>query len=115
MNFDRLLLLCLTLYLLFLLYQQHRSRLQRLWQRSKDRLPRRWKPKSPRDCAGCQAGISLVALPDPNAVAPWSERKSKRGRKKSVDTRVYCSDTSALGGVRGHRDRSYVLARYDNK
>jgi hypothetical protein len=31
----------------------------------------------------------LVALPDPNAVAPWSERKSKRGRKKSVDTRGY--------------------------
>ena len=86
MNVDRFLLLCLTWYVLFLLYKLHRSQLRQLWQRSKDRLPRRWKPRSPRDCAGCQAGISLVALPDPNAMEPWSERKSKRGRKKSVDT-----------------------------
>ena len=86
MNVDRFLLLCLTLVLLCLLYKQHRSRLRRLWQRSKDRLPRNWKPKSPRDCAGCQAGISLVSLPDPTLVLPWSERKSNRGPKKSVDT-----------------------------
>jgi hypothetical protein len=70
MNFDRLALCLLVLYLLYLLYQQHRPRLRRLWQRSKDRLPRTWKPKSPRDCACCQIGIALVPLPDPNSVVP---------------------------------------------
>ena len=87
MNFDRLALCLLTLYLLYLLYQQHRTRLRRLWQRSKDRLPRTWKPKSPRDCACCQTGIALTPLPDPNSVIPWSsQRKSSRGRKETVDT-----------------------------
>ena len=89
MNVERLLLCVLALYLLHLLYRRHRSRLRRLWQRGKDRLPRTWKPKSPRDCACCQTGISLVPLPDPNSVVPWSERKSKRGRKKSIDTNGY--------------------------
>jgi IS1 family transposase len=89
MNIDRVFLLCLTLILLNLLYQQHRSRLKWLWQRTKDRLPRKWKPNSPRDCAGCLAGITLVSLPDPSSVVPWSERKSSRGRKKSIDTSGY--------------------------
>lgn len=86
MNFDRLLVCLLTLYLLHLLYQQHRPRLRRLWQRSKDCVPRSWKPKSPRDCVCCQTGIALVPLPDPNSVVPWSQCKSTRGRKKTVDT-----------------------------
>jgi hypothetical protein len=86
MNVERLLLCLLILYLLHLLYQQHRTQIRRLLQRSKDRLPRTWKPKSPRDCACCQTGVSLVPLPDPNAVVPWSQRKSTRGRKKTVDT-----------------------------
>ena len=94
MNIDRFLILCLTLVLLSLLYQQHRSQLRRLWQRTKDRLPRKWKPKSPHDCVGCQAGITLVSLPDPRSVVPWSERKSKRGRKKSVATRGYACPQS---------------------
>jgi hypothetical protein len=87
MNVERLLLCLLLLYLLYLLYQQqHRPRLHRLLQRSKDRLPRSWKPKSPRDCSCCQTGVSLVPLPDPNSVVPWSQCKSTRGRKKTVDT-----------------------------
>ena len=89
MNFDRLALCLLILYLLYLLYQQHRFRLRRLLQRSKDRLPRTWKPKSARDCACCQTGITLVPLPDPNTVVPWSEYKSTRGRKKTLDTSGY--------------------------
>lgn len=89
MNIDQLLTLCLSLVLLNLLYQQHRSQLKWLWQRTKDRLPRKWKAKSPRDCPGCQAGISLVSLPDPASVVPWSERKSNRGPKKRVDTTGY--------------------------
>jgi hypothetical protein len=89
MNFDRLALCLLIVYLLYLLYQKHRTRLRRLLQRSKDRLPRTWKPKSPRDCACCQPGIALAPLPDPNSVVPWSQRKSTRGRKKTVDTRGF--------------------------
>ena len=86
MNIDRVFVLCLTLLLLNLLYQQHRSRLKWLWQRTKDRLPRKWKPNSPHDCPDCLAGVTLVALPDPASVVPWSERKSKRGPKKKVHT-----------------------------
>jgi hypothetical protein len=89
MNFDRLALCLLTLYLLYLLYQQRRPRLRRLLLRSKDRLPRSRKPKSPRDCACCQTGVTLVPLPGPNSVAPWSQRKSNGGRKKRVDTSGY--------------------------
>ena len=73
MNIDQLLILCLSLVLLNLLYQQHPSQLKWLWQRTKERLPRIWKANSPRDCPGCQAGVSLVRLPDPNSVVPWSE------------------------------------------
>ena len=89
MNFDRLALCLLTLYLLYLLYQLHRTRLRRLWQRSKNRLPRTWKPQSPRDCACCQTGVCLAPLPDPKSVTPWSQCKSTRGRKKTVDTDGY--------------------------
>ena len=60
MNIEQLLILCLSLVLLNLLHQQHRSQLKWLWQRTKDRLPRKWKAKSPRDCPGCQAGVSLA-------------------------------------------------------
>jgi len=94
MNVERLLLCLLILYLLHLLYQQHRTQIRRLLQRSKDRLPRTWKPKSPRDCACCQTGISLVPLPDPNSVVPWSDCKSPRGRKKTVDTSGYACPQS---------------------
>ena len=81
MNIDRLLLLCLTLLLLNILFQHHRSRLKWLWQRTKDHLPRKWKPKSPRDCAGCLTRVTLVALPDPTSVVPWSECKSSAVEK----------------------------------
>ena len=100
MNVERLLICVLVLYVLHVLYQRHRSRLRRWWQRGKDHLPRRWKPQSPRDCVCCQNGISLVPLPDPDAVVPWSERKSKRGRKKSLDTSGYacpCPGCEYLG------------------
>jgi len=81
--------LCLTLILLFLLYKQHRPQLRRLWQKHKAGKPRKWKPKSPCDCGDCQSGINLVALPDPKSVVPWSKCKSKRGRKKRLDTNGY--------------------------
>ena len=58
MNFERLMLCLLTLYLLYLLYRQHRTHLRHLWQRNKGRLPRPWNPQSPRDCTGCQTGIT---------------------------------------------------------
>jgi hypothetical protein len=89
MNFERLALCLLILYVLYLLYQRHRTRLRCLLQRSKDRLPRTWKPKSPRDCACCQTGVNLVPLPNPNSVVPWSECKSTRGRKKTIDTKGF--------------------------
>lgn len=86
MNIDRVFLLCLIVYVLWILSKPYRKQLRRMWQRTKARLPRRWKAKSPHDCADCRAGIGVVSLPDQQGVELWSARKSKRGRKKRVET-----------------------------
>jgi hypothetical protein len=86
MNMDRWFLLCLMVYVLWFLTKPHRRQLRQVWQRSKARLPRRWQPKSPDDCADCQATVERVALPDPQTVVPWSDRKRERGPKKRVKT-----------------------------
>ncbi len=62
MKIDHFSLVLLFLFLLWLPYRKHRSRLCCLWKRTKDRAPRKWKPKTPRDYACCQADVSLVPV-----------------------------------------------------
>jgi transposase-like protein len=50
---------------------------------------RKWKPKSPHDCPACQEGIRLSIRPIQRNVQPWHERKSSRGRKKTIATQGY--------------------------
>ncbi len=47
---------------------------------------RRWKAKTPKDCPACQSGMQLTIRPIRREVKPWGERKSGRGRKKTIQT-----------------------------
>jgi IS1 family transposase/transposase-like protein len=50
---------------------------------------RRWQAKTPKDCPACQSGVQLAIRSIRREVKPWGERKSKRGRKKSIPTQGY--------------------------
>ena len=52
------------------------------------RRPRRpLRPRTPDDCPCCRETSGSPALPKP--VAPYAQRKSPRGRKKTIDTQSY--------------------------
>ena len=67
-----------------LLWQRHRGKIKRWLKYTKDRLPRRWLPKSPHDCLSCCEGITLQTARINHGVEPYANRKSSRGRRKSV-------------------------------
>jgi IS1 family transposase/transposase-like protein len=50
---------------------------------------RKWRPKTPHDCPACQADISLTIRAIRRETKPWHERKSSRGRKKTIPTQGY--------------------------
>ena len=85
-------LLLNVLLLIVLLLLQHRT-LQRYfnqwWASWREHHPRRWKPQSPHDCPHCQAGLGLQFVRSKCDLLPYSERKSRRGRKKSIPTRGF--------------------------
>ena len=77
--------------------------------------PRRWKPQFPHDCPHCQAGLRLQVLRSKTDIRPYSECKSRRGRKKILPTHgfacpnpecLYCGMTDnqlhALVGYSSH-------------
>jgi hypothetical protein len=75
-------------------------RLKALWKSltkrkasAKSSKPRSLKPKSEKDCPYCRAGnTQIVPLPE-TSLTPYSETKSKRGRKKNICTHNYfCSN-----------------------
>ncbi len=75
-------------------------RLKTLWKTltkrkapAKSSKPRSLKPKSEKDCPYCQAGnTQRVPLPE-TSLTPYSQTKSKRGRKKKICTHNYfCSN-----------------------
>jgi IS1 family transposase len=75
-------------------------RLKTLWKTltkrkapAKSSKPRSLKPKSEKDCPYCQAGnTQIVPLPE-TSLTPYSQTKSKRGRKKKICTHNYfCSN-----------------------
>jgi len=53
------------------------------------RGPRNLKPKSPEDCPLCKRHICILPHRPKPGVVPWSERKSRRGRPKTVETSGY--------------------------
>jgi transposase len=48
--------------------------------------PRNLKPKSPEECPLCNQHFCFLPYRPKLEVVPWSERKSRRGRPKTVDT-----------------------------
>lgn len=82
--------------LVWMVWQHHHRCLRKLWEKVKAGRPRRWKPKSPQDGPACQeGGVRLAVRRVKREVAPWSQVKSSRGRKKRIDTRGYaCPDPS---------------------
>jgi hypothetical protein len=79
----------LLIALLFSLWRIYIPKFKKLQQRLKLYLPRKWKPKSPKDCPGCQAGIELAILKPNVDVIPYLQRKSTRGRSKHIATQGF--------------------------
>ena len=84
-------LLFLLLYTLFYLWLQYGRRLRRWLQDyfRQRRGPRQLKPKSPDDCPACNQLLSLLPFRPRPDVVPWRERKSPRGRPKTIDSNGY--------------------------
>jgi hypothetical protein len=81
-----------VLLLLVLLWFQRRT-LQRYfnhwWVTWSERHPRRWKSQSAHDWPHCQVGLSLQFVRSKRDLLPYSQRKSRRGRKKTIPTRGF--------------------------
>jgi IS1 family transposase len=100
MNYNTLLLLCFFLILLELwhLFQQKWLKKLLSFKRSgsKTRKAQVMRPKTPKDCPQCCASLdagSASRAPSPKTPIPWSEVKSKKGRKKKIRTQNYfCSN-----------------------
>jgi IS1 family transposase len=75
-------------------------RLKTLWKlltkrkaSTKSSKPRMLKVKTEDDCPYCHTGYQLTITPSGTALTPYSETKSKRGRKKKICTHNYfCSN-----------------------
>jgi hypothetical protein len=93
---EHLIIACLVYALLRMMWKQQRRRLKKLWKKVKKGPPRRWQPKSPKDCPSCQAGVSLSLPRIRREVKPWSQVKSTRGRKEADQDAGFCLPEHAL-------------------
>jgi len=84
--FEHGLLLVMGVYVLRLWWRLNKCRVKGWWQRVKDHRPLKRHPKSPHDCPHCCRGVHLESVRINPAVTPWSQVKSKRGRKKQYPT-----------------------------
>ena len=85
----------LIIVLLFILLKNFwvRYRAQRDNQKKKGKkkgLPRKWKSRNPKHCPACRAGICLPALHPRREVTTWKDVRSRRGRKKRIQTEGHC-------------------------
>jgi hypothetical protein len=100
MNYNILLLLCVFLILLELrqLFQQKWLKKLISFKRNapKTRKPQVMRPKTPLDCPQCCTSLDAASTsraPSPKTPIPWSEVKSKKGKKKRIRTQNYfCSN-----------------------
>lgn len=86
---DRVLLLLVIVLWLPTLWRHSRRRIRRIWERTRDRFPRRWKPRTPKNCPHCCGEIALSSFAINREVTAYAERKSSRGRKKGISTQGY--------------------------
>lgn len=95
MRIERWIILILGITLLRMLWRQYRRRLRRWWKQTKDQLPRHWQPKSLADCPLCCAEMEQTPEQALEVEFPeaYAESKTRRGRKKTVQTEGYaCPD-----------------------
>jgi len=83
---EHILILTLDLAVLFSLWQTFKESIKKLRKQVKRRLPRKLKPRSPKDCPDCQSGVKLAILKPNTDVIPYVQRKSTRGRTKQLAT-----------------------------
>jgi IS1 family transposase len=83
---EQILILAFHLAVLFLLRQTFKESIKKLRKQVKRRLPRKLKPRSPKDCPDCQSGVKLAVLKPKTGVIPYDQRKSTRGRTKQLNT-----------------------------
>jgi hypothetical protein len=88
---ERWIILILGIALVRAWWKPYRRQIERWWQRTKDHLPRQWHPKNPKDCPVCQAEqVAAVRITEPildlQAIEPYQESTSRRGRKKTILT-----------------------------
>jgi len=88
-RFEHFLIIVTSTALLLSLWQIYKPKIKKLRQRFKLYLPRKWKPKSPKDCPGCQAGIEFAILKPNYDIIPYPQRKSTRGRSKHITTQGF--------------------------
>jgi hypothetical protein len=101
--------------LLVLLFMQRRS-LQRLvkqlWVTWQQHRPHRWKLQSPHNCPHCQSGVRPHVLRSKTEICPYSERKSRRGRKKMVNTRGFACPNPGCNYCGVTDDQRHALVGY---
>jgi IS1 family transposase/transposase-like protein len=86
-------LVMLLVYVLWrVLWQRHQQATKK---RKKKGKRRQWQPKSPKDCPVCQEGVKLSLFRVQRSVKPWSQVKSRRGRKKTIPTQGYACPNPA--------------------
>jgi len=83
---EHVLVVLLVYHLLRILWSQRPSSAQT---QKKKGPPRQWRPKTPRDCPACQEGVKLTLCRVKRQVTPWSQVKSRRGKKKTIPTQGY--------------------------
>ena len=88
-RFEHILIIVTSTALLLSLWHIYKPKNEKMRQRLKLYLPRKWKPKSPKDCPDCQSGIELAILKPNVAVIPYIDRKSTRGRSKQISTQGF--------------------------
>jgi IS1 family transposase/transposase-like protein len=86
---EHIIIAILSIWSAKLAWQRHKTVIKGWFQHQKDRLPRRWRPKTPEDCPQCQQGVTIEHPQINWDVEPYTERKSRRGRKKSIPTEGY--------------------------
>lgn len=85
-HIEHILIFVLSFTLLFSLWQNYQARMGQLRKQTKCNLPRKWKPRSPKDRPSCQSGIELAVLKPKTDVIAYSQWKSSRGRTKHLAT-----------------------------
>ena len=131
LRIEQILILVLSCTLVLSHWKTITTKIKKLRQQVRDYRPRKWKPRSPKDCPSCKSGISLVILRPNTDVIPYADRKSTRGRKKDVATQGHACpnlDCDYFGvsdqqlhaivgdGKRGiHKNIQYLQCQWCNK